>query len=253
MLREKYCFLGLILLGLGVATSGCNSFSANSYNAEGVRLLSASQTEDALECFEQAKNADPNNPDSYYNCGVVYHRIALETGRESDFQMAQYYYDMCLQKNPSHVECNRSNATLLCDMGQSDLAFQSLQSWVNREPASAEPRIELARLYDEHNQLARARDCLNDAVAIDNRNVRAYTALGNVRERMGDNAEALRAYEQALALNPYQPDVNSRVAALQYASPSTTPPSAPLHPQQQNSVDPNGSEATATNPDSTIR
>ena len=231
-----------------LALTGCSSFTADSYNAEGVRMLSASRTDDALDCFAQAQNADPGNADAFYNSGVVFHQIAIETGQQADFEQAKYYYDECLARNPNHVECNRSKATLLCDMGRPEAAFQQLQSWVNREPASPEPRIELARLYDEHNQLDKARDLLNDAIAIDNRNVRAYTALGSVRERMGNSADALRAYEQALALNPYQPEVNSRVAALRYSSPATTPPSAPLRPGQQNAIDPNGAEAVATQP-----
>ncbi|MDO4574564.1 MAG: tetratricopeptide repeat protein [Planctomycetia bacterium] len=244
---------GCGFIGLLVCLAGCNTFTANSYNAEGVRMLACSRTEEALDCFEQARCADPNNPDAYYNCGVVYHKRAIETGRESDFQMAKYYYDLCLQKSPNHVECNRSKATLLCDMGQNDEAFKMMECWVHREPSNPEPRIELARLYDEHNQLTRARDCLNDAVAIDDRNVRAYTALGNVRERMGDRCEALSAYEHALALNPYQPDISSRVAALRYATPATTPPSAPLRPEQQNSADPNGQERIATQPESIVK
>ena len=249
--RKTCCFMGL--LGLLLALAGCSSFTADSYNAEGVRLLGACRTEDALDCFEQAKNADPNNPDAYYNCGVVYHEMAIETGRESDFEMARYYYDMCLERNPNHVDCNRSKATLLCDIGESDHAFQMLQAWVNREPASAEPRVELARLYDEHNQLGQARDCLNDAIAIDSRNVRAYTALGSVRERMGESTEALRAYEQALALNPNQPEINDRIAALRYTTPATTP-ATPTTPETAPSITPSEKkEVIATGPDGTIQ
>lgn len=247
--NRKISWLAGCLIFLG----GCQSFTASSYNAEGVRMLAAQRPEDALDYFERAKNADPENPDAYYNCGVVYHEMAIDTGRESDFQMAKYYYDLCLERNPNHVECNRSKATLLCDIGQNDAAFQLMESWVDRQPASAEPRIELARLYDEHHQLARARDCLTDAVAIDSHNVRAYTALGSVRERMGDNQEAIHAYERALALNPYQPEVNSRIASLRYTVPNTTPPSAPLRPEQQNTVDPEGKEEIATAPGSSVQ
>ena len=232
-----------ILSILLLFVSGCHTFTASSRNAEGVRMLAASRTEEALDCFEQARNADPNNPDSYYNCGIVYHQRAIESERESDFQMAKYYYTQCLERNPNHVECNRSMATLLCDIGQSDDAFRLVEAWVARQPSSAEPRIELARLYDEHRQLSRARDCLNDAIAIDSRNVRAYTALGSVRERMGDNAQAIAAYERSLALNPYQPDINSRVSALRYTVPQQPAPT--LNPQQENSLDPTGQEMIA--------
>lgn len=227
--------------------SGCSTFTASNYNAEGVRMLAAKRTEDALDCFEKARQANPDSPDSYYNCGVVYHQRAIETGQEQDFQMARYCYDLCLERNPNHTECNRSRATLLCDIGQDDEAFRMIEEWVDRQPSSAEPRIELARLYDEHKQLDRARDCLNDAVAIDSRNTRAFTALGSVRERMGDSDQALVAYEHALALNPYQPDVQNRVAALRYAVPE--PSANPIAPTQENSVDPGSKEMLATKPE----
>lgn len=227
-----------------LATAGCQTFTANSRNAEGVRLLAASRSEEALNRFEEARAADPSNPDAYYNCGVVYHERAIETERESDFQMARYYYAQCLDRAPNHVECNRSMATLLCDIGQNDEAFRLVEAWVARQPNSPEPRIELARLYDEHNQLARARDCLNDAIAIDNRNVRAYNALGSVRERMGDNEQAISAYERALALNPYQPDVNHRISALRYTVPQS--PATPVGPGRENALDTTGDEMLAT-------
>ncbi len=226
--------------------SGCSSFTANNYNAEGVRMLAANRTEDALDCFERAKQADPQNPDTYYNSGVVYHQRAIETGSEQDFQMAKYCYELCLERQPYHVECNRSLATLYCDIGQDENAFKLVEEWVDRQPSSPEPRIELARLYDEHKQLDRARDCLNDAVAIDSHNTRAYTALGSVRERMGDNESALAAYEHALALNPYQPEIQNKVTSLRYTVPGSG--AKPITPQE-NAIDPNGKEMMATKPD----
>ena len=227
--------------------SGCNTFhafSAKSYNAEGVRKMAASRPEEALDLFGRACTTDPANPDSFYNCGNVYHQSAKRSGNESDFQNARQYYDYCLERDPNHVECNRAKATLLCDLGHSDEAFALLEAWVHRQPASAEPKIELARLYDENGRLPQARDQLKDAVAMDNRNVRAYTALGSVRERMGETREAVVAYEHALALNPYQPNIQSRVADLRYSSPQPnqiiTPPMG--EPRRENALD-RGSQA----------
>lgn len=250
-LRRNRCIGASVMAFSLLLLGGCSSFTASNYNAEGVRMLAANRTEDALNCFEKAKQADPNSPDAYYNCGVVYHQRAISTGQEQDFQMAKYCYDLCLEREPNHVECNRSRATLLCDIGQDDEAFRMIEEWMDRQPNSAEPRIELARLYDEHKQLDRARDCLNDAVALDNRNMRAYVALGSVRDRMGDNEKALTAYEHALALNPYQPDIQNRVAALRYSVPQPAP--QPISPKQENRLDPSGNEMIATQPDDNTR
>ncbi|MDO4549895.1 MAG: tetratricopeptide repeat protein [Planctomycetia bacterium] len=257
ILKGKKVSAGMVLVGFGCMLFfvGCNSFSAKSHNAEGVRMMNASRIDEALDCFEKACATDPNNPDSFYNCGNVYHQLAKRGGNPADFDNARYYYDLCLQREPNHAECNRAKATLLCDIGRSDEAFHMIEAWVNRQPASAEPRIELARLYDENGQLGKARDHLSDAVALDDRNVRAYTALGSVRERMGENQEAISAYQHALALNPYLPDINNRVAALRYAAPGsqniTTPPMGdPLRGPGENALDDRGRTEMATQPGS---
>lgn len=254
-LSRNIILIVIFLHGIYVLTlTGCSTFSAQSQNAEGVRLLNQARLEEALNQFEQAKQTDPTNPDSYYNCGVVYHEMAVKNGRESDFQMARYYYDQCLDLAPNHPECNRSKAVLLCDMGLADDAFKSIKSWAQRQPASAEPRVELARLYDENGMLSKARDCLNDAVAIDNQNTRALTALGSVRERMGDYQEAINAYDRSLAINPYQPAVSGRVASLRYSAPGnviTQPLGNPMKPQ--NYLNNPNHEEIATKPDDDSR
>lgn len=240
--------------GLLTTAGGCHQFSSQSYNAEGVRMLSAYRTDEALDCFEKAVAADPQNPDAYYNLGNVYHQVARQktVDNEPDFQRAVYYYDKCLEISPNHVECNRSKATLFCDVGRNEEAFRVIEAWVSRQPASADPRVELARLYDENGKLPEARNCLEQAVAVDNRNVRAYTSLGSVRERLGENQSAISAYEHALALNPYQPSINDRVASLRYAPPATnnitTPPMGEPFPRRENSLDDTGRSEIATQP-----
>ena len=63
---------------------------------------------------------------------------------------------------------------------------------------------------------------------------------------MGDNESALAAYEHALALNPYQPEIQNKVTSLRYTVPGTG--AKPITPQE-NAIDPNGKEMMAIQPD----
>ncbi len=86
---------------------------------------------------------------------------------------------------------------------------------MQRQPALADAKIELARLDDEFGNRGAAQEQLVEALAVDPRNARALTALGKIREDAGDKAQALANYQQSLCQDDRQPHVAARVAALQ--------------------------------------
>lgn len=204
----------VVWLCLAIA-SGCGSFAAQGRNAEGVRLFQQARYQEAIQQFHQAINADPNNADSYYNMAAVYHRLGTLNNAASDLKQAAHYYMMCRDRNPDHTECYRGLAVLMVQQGHRDAAFQLLQDWAARQPILAEPKVELARLYQEAGDAKAAKERLLEALAVDHNNARALTALGSLREQMGDTGQALENYQRSLALDRFQPDVSARVAALQ--------------------------------------
>ncbi len=58
-----------------------------------------------------------------------------------------------------------------------------------------------------------------DALAVDPNNPRALVALASLREQAGDPGQAVANYSRALAIDPAQPTVAARVAAIQSAPP----------------------------------
>jgi len=60
-----------------------------------------------------------------------------------------------------------------------------------------------------------ATDLLADAIRLDPNNVRAFTALGTLRESQGENLLALDNYIRALQLDQNQAGLAQRVASLQ--------------------------------------
>jgi len=216
----------LALAGLCLPNAaGCGGLAAQGRNAEGVRLFDQARYQEAIRQFEQAVASDPNNADGYYNLAEVYHRMGVLNGDASHLAQAEHYYNQCLDRDENHGHCYRGLAVLLVEQERSEEAFRLIEGWVDRNPTSADAKIELARLFEEFGDKQAAKERLIEALSADPQNARALAALGRLREQLGEHALALHNYEQSLWRDRFQPDVAARVAALQQSglSPSGVP------------------------------
>ena len=200
-----------------IAAAGCNQVNSQALNAEGVRLYQQGNYAQAAGKFQEAIASDDRSATSYYNLAAALHKSGKLAGQPADLQQAERLYNQCLEYDPNHTECYRGLAVLLAETGRQDAAYRLLEGWAARSPKLADPRIELARLLEESNNLDQATSRLVEAVAIDPHNSRALTALGRLREVSGDRAQALANYQRSLAINRFQPEITARVAALQAA------------------------------------
>ncbi len=220
------CCWALVAAGF----SGCSACSTVR-NAVGVAYYRQGQHQVAAQQFHAAMAADPRNPDSYYNLGATYHRLGKATGNREYQARAEEYYNECLNRDDgqSHRECYRGLATLLLDQGRDDAAERLLEGWTDRNPTSADARVELARLHHELGDPQAERDALLEAVALDPHDSRAHAALGQLHEQAGETGQALANYERSLARNPLRRDIAGRVASLRAAgsgAPWSATPSA---------------------------
>ncbi len=189
--------------------------SAQGRNVDGVRDYQTGQYHGAIQHFQQALTRDPNNADAYYNLAATYYALGKMNNDQALLQQAEGLYHQCLDLNPDHTSCYRGLASLLVDTDRQESAFTLVKRWAERSYYSAEPRIELARLYDEFNDQETAIQHLTDALQIDATNARAWTAMGQLREKRGELAQALSNYQQAQNLNQHQQGLVPRIASLQ--------------------------------------
>ena len=218
---------GLLVLWLVPAlVTGCN-VAAKGYNAEGRRLFEQGNPQAAIDRFHKALASDPLNADSRYNLGAVYHRLAKVENNKTYWSQAENYYHQALDADPNHLETHRGMAVLLREQNRSEEAFAHLDNWALRHAGSPEPRVELARLYEEFGDKASAQKHLIEALEMNPHHARALAALGKIREDSGDFVLAYRNYQRSLQQNPYQPHLSVRVAALQ---PRVLPATAPVPP-----------------------
>ena len=205
---------------LSLATSGGCGVAASGLNAEGTRHFQSGQHQAALDRFQRAISADPQNADSYYNLAAVYHHLGKANHDSNYYAQAEQYYRQAMGLQPDHVESYRGLAVLMSEQQRTEEAMKMLAEWGQRSPTSADARVELARMYQELGMRKEAEKQLLDAITIDTRHSRARAALGMLREQEGDTAQALVNYTASLEADRVQPHVAARVAALNATIPS---------------------------------
>ena len=220
-------FAASLLSFYGLMLTGCSNVTSQALNSEGVRLYQNGNYAQASEQFQRAIASNPKSANSYYNLASSLHKNGKLYGRQEDLLQAEQLYNQCLDYDPNHAECYRGLAVLLTETNRQDAAFRLLEGWASRSPKLADPRIELARILEETNNIPQASARLVEALAIEPHNSRALTALGRLREASGDTEQALANYQRSLAINRFQPAIAARVASLQAATAVTAPIVAP--------------------------
>ena len=233
----------MFFAGWSLFVTGCGGITASGRNADGVKLFQQSQYDQALRQFQEASYADANNADAYYNQAATYHRLGkMNNNAQGDLQKAETYYNLCLDRNNNHADCYRGLAVLLAEQGRTQEAFRLVEGWVSQQPTSADAKIELARLCEEFGDRNSAKEHLVEALTIQPDNPRALAALGKIREDTGDTAQALANYQRSFWYDSHQPQVASRISALQsgtnpYVVPmNTTVPTVPTDQSQQSQM-----------------
>ncbi len=213
------CLISSMIVGIILTTlTGCH-WASGSQNTQGAAMYNQGQYTGAMEQFRKAIASNPADPDGYYNLAATTHRLGNQRQDPNLIRQSESLYNQTLDHDPNHVDAHRGLAVLLVDSGRPDRAFALMKNWAAQNPTLAEPRIELARLYEEHGEPQVALKYLEDAVQTDANNPRAWLALARLREQSGDPVQALQNYQQALqvgggALGPNSAMATERIAAL---------------------------------------
>jgi tetratricopeptide (TPR) repeat protein len=194
--------------------AGCN-LGVQQHNVSGSQAYRSGQYAQAINQFQQALQANPRDSNAYYNLAASYYSMGKQSKNSQWLQQAEQLYRQSISLNDQHVDAHRGLSALLIETGREKFAFDLLNDWKARYPNSAQPTIELARVYQEYGDNRRATDLLADALRLDGGNVRALKAMGHVREVQGQTNLALDNYLRVLQIDPQQGEVAQRVATLQ--------------------------------------
>ena len=211
-LNKKIIHLTIVSVLLGL-TAGCN-LAAHRQNRIGRESFESGQVAQAINRFQRALNLNPSSSDAYYNLGSTYYQLGKQSQNQQWVTQAEQLFRQSITLNDQHVDSHRSLAALLVETDREQFAFDLVDDWRKRYPQSAEPLIEIARLYQEYGDNRRATDFLSDAVRLESQNVRALAALGHVREAQGQLNLALENYNRALQIDGTQVQVAQRVQQI---------------------------------------
>ena len=203
-----------VLLVLSFSFLGCN-LPSHRENLAGKRHFEVGQYQQALNSFQRALDHDPYNADSHYNVARTFHTSGKVQKKEDLLAQAENAYRNAIRLDPDHQPSYRGLSVLLSETERKKDAYALLHHWVQYRPQSAEPLVELARLYVENDQSDTAVELLSDAINIEPDNDLALRAMGKLREDSGDLEQAIANYHRSLQINPLQSDLSNHVAFLQ--------------------------------------
>jgi tetratricopeptide (TPR) repeat protein len=204
-------------------------------SVEGVRYFNQARYDQAQRAFLEALKREPNNPDIYFNLAETYHQSAKVAITQNEIAKAQQQYDEankyyrnCLAIDINHLKANRGLAAMLIEIKQPKMAFDHIINWCNISPHLQDPKIELARLYQEWAQIILAQgqknecdtynkktlEILQNVIANDPNNYRAWRAIGFIHENNGNRENAIAAYQKSVALNPNQNDLKNKLLTM---------------------------------------
>lgn len=207
--------IGLLSVAILLGSSlGCN-LGVQQHNIAGRQAFDSGQYSTAINEFQKALNLNPNDADAYYNLGASFYALGKQSNNQKWLEQSEQLYRQSIANNDQHVDAHRGLASLLIETNREKHAFDLLNTWQSRYPASTEPFVELARLYQEYGDNRRATDLLTDAIKLDANNVRVLKAMGHVRESQGQTHLALDNYLRVLQIDSQQTEVAAKVAALQ--------------------------------------
>lgn len=208
----------LMCLGLGglMTLSGCNQTSGYVMNESGKAYYAQGNYLAARREFERALMDSPENANYAFN-------VASAMRKQGDLIGAERMYERALVLDPRHQPAHHELAALLREQGRHEEAESHIEEWAATQPYVAEAHVERAWMQRERGDLAAAEQSLQRALRQKPHHARAMAHLGQVYHETGRPQHARALYQRSLALNPFQPEVRSRVAGMSMAMPSGHP------------------------------
>ena len=130
-----------------------------------------------------------------------YAYLALLLMNDQQYQEADYWASMAMQKNPENPAALSAHGQMQSLKGETTNAIDVLEQAVRRNPEDAEAAVQLGALYNKLNRRGEAAKFFEKAVAVVPGNARAWDYLALDEQAMGDPDRAADAFMKAAAAN----------------------------------------------------
>lgn len=172
-------------------------------------------TEKAMAQFQQAITVAPQEGDGYYAIGML-------LSREQQYQEAASWFAQAIEREPQQQWWYLVQADTLEQAGNRQIALKIYEKVQQQFPNFAQGYYQAAWAYRQVEEQDKAVSAIKTAIqllssdTINEPEVEAsyYTRAGQIYEWTGQLQQAVTFYEQAIQLDPSQPDAQNGLQRL---------------------------------------
>jgi len=166
------------------------------FYAQGLKLSAQGRHGEAIERFEQALAAMPNDARTLFALANTARALGLD-------EAAEQFFRHVLALEPGRPEATVNLANLMRANGQFAAALALLKPALARNPEAAELWLTLGSTHREMDDADEARRCYRQALALKPNDAAALSNLADLAADDGAHEEALALYDGALAADPH--------------------------------------------------
>ena len=208
-----------------------------------VALGRSGQLEEAIEIFKQALNNRQTVADTYLNLGVAlvqqgyiseaienynkaldidplsvlaHYYLGLAKLRQQDLTSANRHFKAVLDLQPNHAGARRYYQLTTRQLAGDRTPPESHTQALRKNPYSPAAHFNRGNALAAQGKMSEAVKAYQDALALNSRYTEAYVNLGVTLGRMARYDEAIENFEKALELNPNSPEVHTSMGVAFY-------------------------------------
>jgi uncharacterized protein (TIGR02466 family) len=165
----------------------------------------AGQPDVALRWLEAARDSEPEDPQTFYNLGLVYQSI-------SHHGEAVAAYRAATERDPNFASAHYNLGTVLNQIGHLDEALAAYNRTLELEPQHGKALASKAFILRTQGNTDDAIEAYESAVAVQFDDPTVLTGLGKALQNAGRIGEAVVAFERARYAAPNYPEATSSLA-----------------------------------------
>lgn len=168
--------------------------------------LSAGRNEEAISYFQSLIDKDPYNSKAWTNIGDCYRMLG-------NYEDAIDPYEYALSIDPEDLWTNMHLADIYYDLGRYKEAIDTLEEALRNGVETSIIRTTIGDCYYRLNDLQTAEENFRKAIEINQMIGGGWAGLGYVSSDRGDSKKAIKYFEKAYELEPWETDYLYSIAA----------------------------------------
>ncbi len=139
---------------------------------------------------------------------------AINAHRTNQFELAESLYKEIISIDDHHPDANHNLSVLYFDQNKIKDAKKYISKILNTKFPMKEYFITAAKIFFNDKKKLEAIEFLNNALALDSKNITSYFLKGVIYRDLGDYENASNSIYQALKIEPNNPEINNSYGVL---------------------------------------